>query len=115
MKIKRLFSYLNEDTKSITDLIPWFEQITPNLIINNDGSLLAGFKFEGIDLTSTTQEEHDFVCNSFEKSLNIFNETNMIWSFLDKRRKKYQKNTSTEENIANFVNDQWHKHIDDGR
>jgi len=115
VKLKRLFSYLNEDTRSISELLPWFEQLTPNLIINNDGSLLAGFKFEGLDLTSSTQDEHDSATQAFDQSLIHFNETNMIWSFLDKRRDEYPFINDADENIKNYVSAQWNLYVNDGR
>lgn len=115
MKIKNLFKYLNEDTNSIAELLPWFEQLTPSLIINSDGSLLAGFKFEGLDLNSSSQDEHDAINGYIENSLKFFNETNTIWSILDKRRKIYQINPENQESVASFVETQWNRHIDGGR
>ena len=115
MKLKKIFGYLNEDTNSISELIPWFEQVTTNLVINSDGSLLAGFKFEGLDLTSSSQTDHDLACQGLEQSLKIFDETNVIWSFMDKRRKKFELIPEGEENIKNFVAETWNQYVDDGR
>jgi type IV secretion system protein TrbE len=42
---------------SLGDLLPWAALIAPGVILNKDGSLLAGWSFQGPDLDSSTPEE----------------------------------------------------------
>ena len=86
MNIFKIFNFHNNLNNSSSDLVPWFEQISDGLILNHNGSLLAGFTYEGLDIESSSDEEHKIASEYFEKALSIFDNKYMLWSYLTKRK-----------------------------
>ena len=43
--------------RGLADLLPWGALVSPGVILNKDGSLLAGWSYRGPDLDSATHEE----------------------------------------------------------
>ena len=48
--------------RCLADLLPWAALVAPGLVLNKDGSLLAGFELRGPDLDSSTPEELAVLC-----------------------------------------------------
>ncbi len=42
---------------ALADHLPWAALVAPGVVLNKDGSFLAGFRFRGPDLESSTEEE----------------------------------------------------------
>lgn len=114
MNIKDIFAWYNDTAPPIGQLLPWFEQITPNLILNHDGSLLAAFEYEGIDYDSTNADDHDVATQSLETAFRAFDDRNVMWSYLDKRTKIFVEKSSIAQPVAKFVEQEWIEYVDDG-
>lgn len=41
----------------LADHLPWAALVAPGVVLNKDGSFLAGFRFRGPDLESSTEAE----------------------------------------------------------
>ncbi|HEX4965042.1 MAG TPA: conjugal transfer protein TrbE, partial [Thermoanaerobaculia bacterium] len=52
-----LFSEHSSRPQGLPDLLAWFTLVAPGVILNKDGSLLAGWSYSGPDLDSATAEE----------------------------------------------------------
>ncbi|WP_020203514.1 VirB4 family type IV secretion system protein [Cupriavidus sp. WS] len=59
--------------RPLYEIAPWLTSITPELILNKDGSLLATYDFEGVDADSpnagdisTARQQLDQACKSFD-------------------------------------------------
>lgn len=48
--------------RCLADLLPWAALVAPGLVLNKDGSLLAGWELRGPDLDSSTPEELAVLC-----------------------------------------------------
>ena len=42
---------------ALADHLPWAALVAPGVVLNKDGSLMAGFRFRGPDLESSTEDE----------------------------------------------------------
>jgi len=42
---------------SMSDMLPWFGMLTPDIVLCKDGSLLAGFEYEGSDIEGVLDED----------------------------------------------------------
>ena len=109
MNLFNIFNFQNNLNQSSSDLVPWFELITDGLIINHNGSLLAGFEYIGLDIESSTSEEHKLASEYFEKSLSIFDNKYMFWSYLTKRKIKHDQINMIDNKVANFLQFEWNK------
>lgn len=99
---------------SLAELAPWFEALTPGQVINHDGSLLAAFEYEGIDLDSTNEDDHDVATQALEAALGAFDDRNVLWSFLDKRRRRFTAGGDIAHPVARRVEEEWLAATDDG-
>ncbi|MGH7472193.1 MAG: VirB4 family type IV secretion system protein, partial [Longimicrobiales bacterium] len=114
MNLRELVGSYNAVGNSYASLVPWFEQVTPGLVINHDGSLLAAFEYEGLDFDSTNSDDHDVATQTLETAFGAFDNRNILWTFLDKRRRVFVKNSDIGNPVARFVEQQWLDATDDG-
>lgn len=114
MNLRDLVNNYRAAGKSYAELVPWFEQITPGLIINLDGSLLAAFEYDGIDYDSTNDDDHDAASESLETAFGAFDDRNILWSFTDKRRRIFIDAAEIGHPVARFVEEEWLKAVDNG-
>ena len=42
---------------ALADHLPWAALVAPGVVLNKDGSFMAGFRFRGPDLESSTEDE----------------------------------------------------------
>lgn len=52
-----LFRESQRRTRGVGDLLPWAALVDDGIVLNKDGSFLAGYRFRGPDLDSATSEE----------------------------------------------------------
>lgn len=104
----------NTEVGSFPELVPWFGQVTPGLVICMDGSLLAMLEYDGIDLQSTDGDEHNMASNSMEIALRAFDDRNIGWFYVDKRRRKFLQPASGSNQFARSMDDEWRARVDDG-
>ena len=111
MNIFKIFNFHNNLNNSSSDLVPWFEQISDGLILNHNGSLLAGFTYEGLDIESSSDEEHKIASEYFEKALSIFDNKYMLWSYLTKRKINHDNDVGGENKVSKYLQSEWNKEI----
>ena len=109
MNLYNIFKLHNRKNHSCSDLVPWFELVGEGLVINSNGSLLAGFKYDGLDIESSSDDEHSLVSDYLEKALSIFDEKYIFWSYLKKRKIKNDDIVFPENKVANFLQNEWDK------
>jgi len=92
-----------EKSHPLMALCPWidFINIEQNLILNKDGSILAGFTFTGMDPDNLYDEMVNANVEHLERAIQQFDERITAWWIVDKRRdRSYPKNTFTNETAA---------------
>jgi type IV secretion system protein VirB4 len=109
VNLYNIFKLHNRKNHSCSDLVPWFELVGEGLVINSNGSLLAGFKYDGLDIESSSDDEHSLVSDYLEKALSIFDEKYIFWSYLKKRKIKNDDIVFSENKVANFLQNEWDK------
>lgn len=114
LNIKTLIRDYNTEAGSFPELVPWFAQVAPGLVICMDGSLLAMFEYDGIDLQSTDGEQHNQASNSMEIALRAFDDRNIGWFYVDKRRRKFLGDATGPNLVARTIDGVWRNGIDDG-
>ena len=78
-------------------ICPWIDFITPEIILNKDGSMLAAFEYSGLDPDNLFDEQIDSVTQQTQRALSQLDKRLTGWWIVDKRR-----DTSYPEN--NFTN-----------
>lgn len=111
IKLSSIFKNYQKPYDSVGNLLPWFEHLTNNLIINKDGSILAGFEFDGLDRYSSTSNDLDLATKYFENSIKILDERNSMWSIFDKRKLNIDALSQISNPVANFIEEEWLKDL----
>jgi len=111
MNLKKVFKFQNQNRHSCADLIPWFEQVSPGIILNQNGSLLAGFTYDGLDIESSSDEEHKTAAEFLENALAIFDDRFIYWTYLHKRNIDIHSGVQTENKVVDYINKEWYKSL----
>lgn len=111
ISLKSILYNYHSINSSVSELLPWFEQLTSDLIINQDGSLLAGYEIEGLDKYSSSQTDFDRATQLFNNALKILNEKNTIWIYLDKKKIEIKIESNITNPISNFIEIEWSKDL----
>lgn len=115
LNLRQLASAYNRDTRSYAELLPWFRHVTPGLVLNLDGSLLAAFEYRGCDLESTDDAARSAALDALEIGWRAFDDHNTVWTYLDKRRRQYAGASAIANPVARFIDDTWRSRIDSGQ
>jgi len=72
----------------MAELVPWMVLITNKLVLNKDGSLMAVFVYDGIDLEGRVQEEVENSVKRLEAAMRVLNARVTVWSHMERRQDK---------------------------
>jgi type IV secretion/conjugal transfer VirB4 family ATPase len=75
-----------EQSHPLQALCPWIDFITPELVLNKDGSLLAAFKYRGVDPDNLNNVKVAAVTARVEDACKQFDKRVTAWWIVDKRR-----------------------------
>lgn len=114
LNVRSLVKVFNDQTRSYSELLPWLKLATPGVVLNSDGSLMAGFEYSGMDVESSDENELEAAINSMEIALQGFDDHFTMWSFMDKRRKIYTGDSDIPNDVARVVDQRWREIVDDG-
>jgi len=115
LNLRHLASAYNDRTRSYAELLPWFKDVTPGLVLNLDGSLLAVFEYQGCDVESSNDDERSVCLDAVDIAWRAFDAHNTVWTFMDKRRRQYGGTSPIANPVARFVDDTWRARIDNGQ
>ena len=114
LSLRRAFRGYDTTLRSYAELLPWFRQVTPGLVLNMDGSLLAIYDYTGLALESVSQADCDAALDGVETAFGAFDDRNVVWTFFDKRRCRYTRRHAFDNAVAGYVDDLWSASVDDG-
>ena len=76
----------DEDGHPLQALCPWIDFITPGLVLNKDGSILAAFDYTGVDPDDLYDEQVDSITKHMQRVYERFDSRITAWWIVDKRR-----------------------------
>ncbi|MFC5550216.1 VirB4 family type IV secretion system protein [Massilia aerilata] len=74
------------DVHPLQALCPWINHVTPGLVLNKDGSLLAAFQYRGVDPDDLFDAQVDSYTEQMQKVFSRFDSRVTAWWIVDKRR-----------------------------
>lgn len=72
--------------RPLYEIVPWLTSITPELILNKDGSLLATYEFEGVDADSPDSNDITSARNQLDQACRGFDNRITAWWKISHRR-----------------------------
>lgn len=76
--------------RSIQEIAPWAAMVTPELILNKDGSLLSVFDFAGVDADTPHKAQLSVVRNQLDHACKNFDHRITAWWRMSHRRAKVE-------------------------
>ena len=74
------------DVHPLQALCPWLNHVTPGLVLNKDGSLLAAFQYRGVDPDDLFDAQVDSYTEQMQKVFSRLDSRVTAWWIVDKRR-----------------------------
>jgi type IV secretion/conjugal transfer VirB4 family ATPase len=74
------------DVHPLQALCPWLNHVTPGLVLNKDGSLLAAFDYRGVDPDDLFDAQVDSYTEQMERVFSRLDSRVTAWWIIDKRR-----------------------------
>lgn len=102
-----LFTKPRKLATSFSELLPWFGLIMPGLVLCKDGSLLAGFSFEGEDVEGREDVEVDHRIDMLQTALRSLNDRCTLWTIQERRYTSGYLENEFSNPIARAIDKQW--------
>lgn len=83
--LEDLISKPRRSASSLAELAPWFGLVDSGVVLCNDGSLLAGFEFEGLSLEGVEDETINGQIEMLQRAMRGMSDRVTIWSYLERR------------------------------
>jgi type IV secretion system protein VirB4 len=107
LSFEDLFTKPRKAARSFAELLPWFGMITPGLVLCQDGSVLAGFSYQGDDVEGREDPEVDHRIDLLQTALKTLNDRCTLWTVQERRfTSGYPKNEFSNP-VASLIDSQW--------
>jgi type IV secretion/conjugal transfer VirB4 family ATPase len=106
-----LFNKPRKAARSFAELLPWFAQVAPGLVICQDGSLLAGYTYEGSDVEGRQDFESDQKISQLQTALRTLTDRITMWTVQERRFVSGYSRGDFSSPIARAIDEQWEKSI----
>ncbi|HEX2544486.1 MAG TPA: type IV secretion system protein VirB4 [Ramlibacter sp.] len=115
LSFQDLFLKPRRAARSYAELLPWFGMPTPELVLCQDGSLLAGFAYEGQDV----EGREDFACDQaitlLQTALRTLNDRCTLWSVQERRFTSGSSSSTFMHPVAQLLDVQWQQALAERR
>lgn len=85
LKLEELFTRPRQTVRSYGEVLPWFGLVSPGLVLCHDGSLIAGFEYEGDDIEGVMDDAINGKINFLQNALRQFNDRITVWTVQERR------------------------------
>lgn len=109
LSFKDLFTKPRQAARSYSELLPWFAMVAPDLVLCQDGCLLAGFAYEGEDVEGREDVEVDQRINAFQTALRTLTDRCTLWSFQERRFTKGYPHNEFSSPVARLIDKEWER------
>lgn len=96
--------------RAFAELAPWVTFIDDNTVINKDGSLMVGFKFNGMDVEGKEVFDVDMSVNMIEHAIKMLPERVMIWQPTHRIRYDEFPDGEPSSKYGQLINSEWKKY-----
>lgn len=112
LNIRRLVKGYDDSARAYAELVPWMALVEPSIVLNKDGSLLACFEFDGVDVEGREAYEVDAVSMAAEHAMRITcDERISLWWTLDRRRTSVYPDGTFSNPVSSMINEAWKEHF----
>lgn len=111
ISLEDLIAKPRKAARSYGEILPWFAQIAPGLVICQDGSLLAAYSFAGSDVEGCQDFEADQKIDQLQTAFRIFTDRVTIWTVQERRYVEGYTRGEFSNPVADAIDKQWEKAV----
>lgn len=107
VNLEELFTKPRKSVASYGEVLPWFGMLTDRLVICHDGSLLAGFTFEGSDIEGVDDEDINRRIDLLQAAMRQLTDRVTLYSVQERRFETAYPSASFLNPVARLIDDAW--------
>jgi len=115
LNLARLARNYESSARSFSELVPWMSLVRPDTVLGKDGSLLACYRYDGVDQEGLERSDVDRCAQLVEHGLRNFDERITLWWTVDRRRTTEYPEARFSDAVSRLVDEQWRAGFADGR
>ncbi|MGF6997433.1 VirB4 family type IV secretion system protein [Paraburkholderia sp. GAS32] len=101
--------------RPVQEIAPWATMVTPELVLDKDGSLLTSFTFAGVDADSPNADDISAVRTNLDNACKNFDHRVTAWWRLSHRRVRGAIDGAFTANIDAYVDEINRRHVSSGK
>jgi type IV secretion system protein TrbE len=86
LNLRRMLRNHRRAARGFSELVPWMLLVSPQLVLDKDGALLAVFELQGVDAEGALPSEVDRQVRLLEQALRSLDARCAVWWIVDRRR-----------------------------
>lgn len=109
---EELYTKPRKAARSYSELLPWFAQIAPGLVLCQDGSLLAGYTLAGSDVEGREDFVADQKIDQLQAAFRALNDRVTMWTVQERRFVSGYPNNVFVSPVATAIDQQWRESLE---
>lgn len=105
LSLARIFRDYDESARSLAELLPFLGLLSPSVVVNKDGSLMASFAFDGIDVDGLPIEQVNTQAAQVEHALRNLHGSTSLWWTVHRRRSELYPESTFSDPISRFIDE----------
>lgn len=111
-----LYRDKTEKARPVQELVPWLDYATPHVLLNKDGSVLAGFEYHALDPDNIDDDLVDRATAELERSIVAnFDERVTLWWITKRSKDRAYLKQSFDNEIASKADEAYSKSFRSGK
>lgn len=95
------------ESRPLSELIPWMTLVTNDLVLNKDGTLVAVFKFDGVDIEGLDDVYVENLAQTFERALRVLSDRITLSIRMSRVRAPTLKPGHFPDPVSQAIEDSW--------
>jgi len=114
LNLARLARNYESSARTFSELVPWMSLVRPDTVLGKDGSLLACYRYDGVDQEGLERSDVDRYAQLVEHGLRNFDERVTVWWTVDRRRTTEYPEAQFSDPISRLVDQEWRAGFSNG-
>lgn len=111
VNLEDLFTKPRKSVKSYGEVLPWFGMLGNDIVLCHDGSLLAGFTYEGSDIEGVIDEDINRRIDLLQTAMRQFSDRITMWSIQERRYETNYPQAVYLNPVAKMIDKHWEAKI----
>lgn len=111
VSLQDLFTLPRKSVASFGEVLPWFGMVSLGTVLCTDGSLLAGYSFQGFDIEGVEDDQINKRVDLLETAMRQLSDRVTMYSFLEKRNHTEYPAATFSNAVARAIDDAWGRQI----